>query len=122
MADPRHLIGLAAEEAVAAWLSRRGWRVVARRYRSSGGGEVDLIALDPAAVLVGIEVRARRTARTGIGAETVDHRRVARIGRSLVHFAASSGAPHRGLRVDLVIVSADASGRWTARRIPEVGG
>lgn len=122
MADARHELGLAAEQAVATWLETSGWRIVARRHRTPSGGEVDLIALDPGQVLVAIEVRARRSKRAGDGSESIDARRTSRIGRSLVDFGSSTRVSHRGTRVDLVLVApADVPGRWNARRIPDIG-
>ena len=122
MANPHHAFGLAAEGAVAGWLADSGWRVVAERARSPGGGEVDLVALDPEATLVAVEVRARRTRRTGEPAVTVDSRRVGRLRRTLVAYAAASGVPHRSLRVDLVAVEpATAPGRWRLVRLPGIG-
>jgi len=122
MGDPRHALGIAAEEAVAAWLTSTGWRVIRRRARSAGGGEVDVVALDPAATLVAIEVRARRTARTGAPAMSVDARRVARLGRTLAAVAAACGEPHDGLRIDLVGVEpASEPGRWRLTRTPGIG-
>lgn len=123
MGDPRHGLGIAAEYAVATWLDGSGWQVLGRRVRSVGGGEVDLVALDPDGALVAIEVRARRTARTGIGSEPIDPRRTARIGRTLVQFAASHGIAHRGLRVDLVSVTPEpgVAAGWRLRRISDIG-
>ena len=123
MGDPRHDLGIAAERAVATWLADTGWRVMARRQRSPAGGEVDLIALDPDDVLVAIEVRARRSGRTGSGWETIDSRRTARIGRTLAAFATANPAPHRGLRVDLVTVAPmpGTVARWRLRRVPNIG-
>jgi putative endonuclease len=122
MGDPRHALGIAAEDAVAAWLTATGWRVLRRRVRSAGGGEVDLVALDPARMLVAIEVRARRTARTGPPAMTVDWRRVGRLGRTLAAIGASCGEPHRGLRIDLVSVEPTGDpGRWRLTRLPGIG-
>ena len=123
MGDPRHVLGLAAEEAVAAWLTAAGWRMLARRARSAGGGEVDLVALDPGRVLVAVEVRARRTARAGPAATSVDARRVARLGRTLAALGATCGEPHRGLRIDLVTVepAAEGVGRWRLSRLPGIG-
>jgi putative endonuclease len=123
MGNPRHDLGIRAEEAVAAWLERSGWQVLARRVRSPGGGEVDLVVLDPGGMLVGVEVRARRTPRTGIGTETIDASRSARGARTLVAFAAGTGVDHRGLRLDLVSVMPEpgVAAGWRLRRIPGVG-
>jgi putative endonuclease len=122
MGDPRHALGLAAEEAVAAWLTAAGWRVIRHRARSVGGGEVDLVALDPGRILVAIEVRARRTGRSGPAAMSVDGRRVARVGRTLAAIGSVCGEPHRGLRIDLVSVEPTRDpGRWRLTRIPGIG-
>ena len=123
MGDPRHDLGIVAEQAVASWLEGAGWRMMARRQRSANGGEVDLIAVDTGAVLVAVEVRARRTERTGIGTEAIDRRRTARIGRTLAAFATSSSVDHRGLRIDLVIATPmpGTAMRWRLRRIPDIG-
>jgi putative endonuclease len=122
MTDPRHALGLAAEEAVGQWLTGRGWRVITRRRRSPAGGEVDLVALDPAGVLVAIEVRARRTARAGSAAMSVDPRRLWRVRRTLASIASDAGERHSGLRIDLVTAepAADRSG-WRLVRIPGIG-
>lgn len=123
MADPRHALGAAAEEAVARWLSAAGWDVVARRQRPAAGGEVDIVAVDPGGTLVAVEVRARRSGRAGSAAASVDARRVARLRRSLAAFGAASGRRHRGLRVDVVTVQPDPvnPGRWRLARIPAAG-
>lgn len=102
MSDPRHLLGAEAEAATATWLAACGWTLLARRYRAPGGGEIDLVLLDPDGTLVGLEVRARRSPRAGTPGETVDGRRMRRIGRSLAAFAIGSAVRHTGLRVDLV--------------------
>lgn len=124
MSDPRHALGHAAEDAVAGWLTGEGWTVLDRRVRAGGGGEVDLIALDPARTLVAVEVRARRSIRTGAAATTVDRRRIRRLESTLVAYARSSAVRHRGLRVDLVTAEPAAvpARGWQLRRIPAVGG
>lgn len=123
MGDARHQLGIAAEQAVATWLGTAGWLVLARRHRSRAGGEVDLIAIDPEHVLVAIEVRARSTDRTGTGSETIGARRAARLGRTLSEFAARTGTPHRGLRIDLVTATPAVRSRaWLLRRLPGIGG
>ena len=122
MGDPRHDLGLAAEAAVARWLTDAGWRVVERRARSPTGGEVDIVAIDPERTLVAVEVRARRTRRAGQAALTVDQRRVRRLGRTLAAIAADGRHRHRSLRVDLVTVEPAAQpGRWRLVRVPGIG-
>ena len=123
MGDPRRDLGINAERAVGAWLEESGWQLLGRRVRAPGGAEVDIVALDPDGVLVGIEVRARRTARAGIGTESIDVRRTARTGRTLAAFAAGAGVDHRGLRIDLVSVMPEpgTDARWRLRRIPNIG-
>lgn len=122
MGDPRHVLGLAAEEAVARWLAADGWRVLARRWRAPEG-ELDLVALDPDAVLVGVEVRARRSARTGGAVASLDRRHLARRRAALACYAAAAAPPHRGLRLDLVTLEPahDGAGqRWRATRLPAI--
>jgi putative endonuclease len=121
MGDPRHDLGLAAEAAVADWLTHAGWRVVERRARSPTGGEVDIVAIDPERALVAVEVRARRTVRAGEAAVTVDQRRVKRLRRTLAAIASDGGHGHRALRVDLVTVEpAAAVGAWRLVRTPGI--
>jgi len=124
VADPRHLLGISAEDATAAWLQASGWTLLARRYRSAAGSEVDLVLLDTDRILVGVEVRARTSHRAGAPEETVDPRRAARIARSVVAFAVEAGVRHVGLRVDLVAVTPAPAGgrRLMLRRVPDIAG
>jgi putative endonuclease len=124
MADPRHALGSAAEAVVGEWLEACGWRIVGRGVRSTGGGEVDLVAIDPGDVLVAVEVRARRSTRAGAAALSVDAGRVERLRRTLVASARASGGGHAGLRVDLVTVERDAvrgARAWRLLRLPGIG-
>ena len=112
MPDPRHALGERAEEAAAAWLSARGWKILARRWRCPDG-ELDIVARDPDGVLVAIEVKVRRAGRAGSPLETLDRRRLRRLRAALGRFVSAS--PHsaqNGLRLDLVAVRSDGVGRW----------
>jgi putative endonuclease len=117
--DPRHQLGLRAEAAVAAWLTTQGWRVVDRRWRSSAG-ELDLVCLDPGEMLVGVEVKLRRSGRAGSGAESLDHQRIGRLRAALAGYAALHAPPHRGIRLDLVSLTPTVGGRWQLRRLPTI--
>jgi Holliday junction resolvase-like predicted endonuclease len=125
MTDRPHALGLVAEAATDRWLRAAGWTVVGLRLRPrvAGGGEIDIVALDPTGILVAIEVRARTSRRTGQAALSVDGRRVARLRRSLAAVGAAAGVPHRGLRVDLVACEPvpDLPGRWRLERVPGIG-
>lgn len=100
--------GAAAEELAAAYLEGRGLRIVERNYRCRFG-EIDLVARS-GAVLVFVEVRARKTEAYGgaAGSITVTKR------RRLVAAARHYLAGHRGdraCRFDVVLV------RGTGQRI-----
>ncbi len=112
MPDPRHLLGQRGEELTADWLTTRGWTVLARRWRCSAG-ELDLVALDPAGVLVAVEVKLRRGARAGDPLESVDPKRLFRLRAALRRFRATLERPTgAGLRVDLVAIRPAPDGRW----------
>ena len=96
--------------------------VLERRARAPGGGEIDLVAVDRDDVLVAVEVRARRSGRTGAPAATVDGRRIARLRRTLASIGRASAVPHRGMRVDLVAAEPipGPAGRWRLQRFPGI--
>ncbi len=122
MADPRHSLGREAERQVAAWLSSHGWRILAERHRSAAG-ELDLVALDAARVLVAVEVRFRRSARSGSAVESVNPDKVRRLRSALSAYTRANPIDHRGLRVDLVAVIPGPEPRtWRLSRIPGVDG
>ncbi|MEO8245635.1 MAG: YraN family protein [Chloroflexota bacterium] len=124
MGDPRHELGGRGEDAVARWLTSAGWRVLARRWRVPEG-ELDIVALDDAGTLVAVEVRARRSARAGTAAESVDRRHVLRLRAALRRYAAEASPVHAGLRVDLVTLAPANEGagpRWRATRLEAIDG
>lgn len=112
MPDPRHLLGQRAEDATAAWLTNRGWTILARRWRCPEG-ELDLVALDPGGILVAVEVKLRRGGRAGDPLESVDRRRLRRLRAALGRFSSTGQRPTSGgLRIDLVAARPTADGRW----------
>jgi putative endonuclease len=110
MPDPRHRLGIAAEAAVAMHLESLGWRILERRWRCRFG-ELDLVCLGPGCVLVGVEVRARRTKRAGSPLESIDARRLHRLRASLVEYTTSHRGRYDGLRIDLAAVDRP-DGAW----------
>ena len=118
MAAPQQRLGRRAEEAAATWLSSRGWWVLARRWRSASG-EIDLICLDPGGALVGVEVKLRRTVRTGGPEEALDARRVVRLRRTLADYAAQRRSRATTLRIDLLSFT-PAGAAWRVTRWPAI--
>ena len=112
MPNPRHVLGERAEAVAAEWLATHGWTILARRWRCPEG-ELDLVARDPAGVIVAVEVKVRRTGRAGIPAESVDRRRLIRLRVALGQFAGGFRAPlSNGIRVDLVSLLKRDDGGW----------
>jgi putative endonuclease len=122
MPDPRHLAGQRGEDVTAAWLATLGWNVLTRRWRGPHG-ELDLVCRDPAGVLVAVEVKLRRTERTGAAVESVDQRRIRRLRRSLGSFLDQERLQGRpDLRIDLVTVTPAPDGQWRLARYPSIDG
>lgn len=98
--------GQQAEDAVLAWLQRKGLRLVDRNWRSRFG-EIDLIMQD-GATLVFVEVRKRTSSRFGGAAESITAAKRDRIITTARQYLvqAKSDQP---CRFDAVLV--DATGR-----------
>jgi putative endonuclease len=77
--DPRHRDGWEAELVAGRFLTRRGWRIEAHRFRL-GRNDLDLIARCGSLVAF-IEVKCRRSTQCGDGAEAVGGRKRATIER-----------------------------------------
>src|SRR6266480_7843131 len=69
MSRGKQIVGEWGEDLACAELERRGYAIVARRYRTRGG-EIDIIARD-GRTLVFIEVKARESHAFGAAAEAV---------------------------------------------------
>jgi putative endonuclease len=94
-------------EAVAAWYLRlKGYRIIARRFRTSSG-EVDIVA-KRGKTLAFVEVKARRDTDIGLDAVTGTGRtRIARAAGTWL--SRYPGAAQLDLRFDLIVV---APRRW----------
>jgi putative endonuclease len=110
--DPRRALGRAGEQAAARHLAELGYRILARNVRA-GGVEIDLVATRGDLVAF-VEVKARRGARFGGGAEAVDARKRARLVRGAAAWLAASDQRFARVRFDVVTFERDA-GRWRLR-------
>jgi len=108
--DKARARGTAAEWFAAAWLSGKGYRILARQFRAHGG-ELDIVALSPfwtVRTIVFVEVRARGTVEQA--AESVGAVKRRRVESAAAQFRARK--PKLRLlpqRFDLVLL---APGRW----------
>ncbi len=79
--DPRQDLGKLGEDLACAELSRRGYKILARRFRTKYG-EIDIVAREGSTVVV-VEVKTRGGRAFGGGAEAVTgvkQRRMLRMG------------------------------------------
>jgi len=92
--------GAAAEAIAAAYLARRGLRVLARNWRMRGG-EIDLICAD-GETLVFVEVRLRTRADYGGAAASITAAKQRRLILAARHYL--SGRPEAPCRFDAVLL------------------
>jgi putative endonuclease len=99
-------LGRRGEALAAAAYEQRGYRIVARNWRSGRAGELDLV-LTTRRVLVVCEVKTRSSVAFGVPAEAVDWRKQARIrGLTLAYVAAHDIRPAT-IRFDVASVIGD---------------
>jgi putative endonuclease len=107
MTITRQQLGKFGEDLAAAELERRGYAIVARRYRTRCG-EIDIVA-DDRGTLVFVEVKCRADAEFGTAAEAVTpwkQRQLARMARVYLLDTRSSGRP---CRFDVVAIMLDGA-------------
>ena len=105
----RQALGKQGEDLAAQELQRRGYAILARRYRTRFG-EIDIVAQD-AASIVFVEVKARRTLRYGAAAEAVPSWKQRRIAAMAVDYLAWTGRLQDPCRFDVVAIDGLGSGR-----------
>jgi putative endonuclease len=100
MSCTRIALGKFGEDLACAELVRRGYAILARRYRSRFG-EIDIIARD-GRTLVFVEVKARHGDAFGAGAESVTFVKRRRIVLLAQEYADRCGWQERPMRFDVV--------------------
>lgn len=99
--------GKRAEDAVAEWLERQGFRVLARNH-TTRRGEVDIVCSE-GETLCFVEVRARSRLDHGTPAESVTKAKARRVVQAAVDWAARHGGMERPVRFDVVGVELGGS-------------
>jgi putative endonuclease len=107
--DARQQLGKSGEDVACDELRRRGYAILARRFRTRMG-ELDIIARD-GATLVFVEVKARATPRFGRASEAVTFRKRRRLARMAEEFLLRSRLVRVPCRFDVVAVQWPDNGR-----------
>ena len=109
MTIARRALGIAGEDAAAAWYEANGYEVVARNWRCREG-ELDLV-LTRDRVLVFCEVKTRRTTAFGVPAEAVTITKQRRLRTLAMRWLDAHPRPRAGtLRFDVASVLAARGG------------
>ena len=94
--------GISAESLAAAWLIGKGYRILARRFRS-GAGEIDIVA-GRRHTIIFVEVKAR--ASLDEAAESVTPRQRARIATAAeIWLAQNPKVAFKDLRFDAILIA-----------------
>jgi putative endonuclease len=100
MSAARQALGRVGEAVAARWLRRRGWRVVAERFRS-GRRDLDLI-VERGGTVAFVEVKTRRDTAFGDPIEAVSWRKRRELIRSATVWADRFGPPGASYRFDVI--------------------
>ncbi len=103
--DDRQSLGKFGEDLACAELSRRGYELLERRYRTRFG-EIDIVARHRGAVVF-VEVKARAGESFGDGAAAVTAGKQHRIGQMAVDFLSRRRLTNQPCRFDVVAISFD---------------
>jgi putative endonuclease len=80
MTQHNQRLGLLGERIAERWLTRKGWRILARRFKN-GRRDIDLVAQRDATIAF-VEVKARKGDEFGDPVEAVHHRKQRELTRS----------------------------------------
>jgi putative endonuclease len=103
--NPAHALGREGERVAGKFLRRNGYRILYRNFRSTRGGEVDLVCRDRRAdTLVFVEVKTRSSADFGRPADAVNKEKQRLIARGAVAWLRMLRHPDILFRFDIVEV------------------
>ena len=107
MSVARQEFGALGERIAERWLRRRGWRVLARRFRS-GHRDLDLVVVRDGLVVF-VEVKARRGLAFGDPVAAVHWRKRRELARSALVWLDRHGRPDLTCRFDVIGVLVEGS-------------
>ena len=98
---PARALGREGEDLAHRYLQQRGYYVVARNYRISGGGELDLVA-SQGGLLVFVEVKSRSSEAYGAPERNIDRGKQWRMIGAARHYLRRSGHDPGHTRFDTI--------------------
>jgi putative endonuclease len=101
----RQTLGKTGEDLAAAELERRGYAVLARRYRTRHG-EIDIVAQD-GDTLVFVEVKTRATGKCGTATEAMTPRKQRRLASMARDYLARRDLDAVACRFDVVAIDGE---------------
>src|SRR5688500_12414593 len=115
MSAATQALGETGERVAERWLTRQGWRILQRRYRS-GHRDIDIVA-ERGGTVAFVEVKARTGDRFGDPVEAVGWRKQRELARSAAVWIARHGRPGETYRFDVVGVLLQGE-RVRVRHVP----
>jgi putative endonuclease len=103
MSRARVTLGEVGENLACEELTRRGYAILARRYRRCGG-EIDIVAQDGETVVF-VEVKTRNGSAYGSGADAITWRKRRRLTMAASDFLLRAGLVRHPCRFDVVAVA-----------------
>jgi putative endonuclease len=110
-------LGKLGEDLACRELTRRGYAILATRYRTRFG-EIDIVS-EQHGVVVFVEVKARKTARYGTAAESIPFWKRRRIGAMALDYLAWTGRLNDRCRFDVVAIDGITTEKMTIRVIQD---
>lgn len=112
-------LGRRGEQVAAEYLERAGFRILDRNWRCAEG-EIDIVAAERR-VLVVCEVKTRSGTRYGTPAEAISRAKRNRLRRLAVRWLVAHGVLFDEVRVDVLGLVPDRSGKFTIEHVRGVG-
>ncbi|MDF0528935.1 YraN family protein [Tsukamurella sp. 8F] len=109
-------LGKSGEDTACEYLTGRGWKVVDRNWRFSGGGlrgELDVVALAVDGTLAVVEVKTRSGSGYGSGFDAVTPRKVAQLRALTAQWLLAHSQRFARVRIDVIEVFAPPGGPIT---------
>jgi putative endonuclease len=111
----RQVLGKWGEDLACREIARRGYAILARRYRTRFG-EIDIVA-DDRGTVVFVEVKARRTGRFGVAAESIPLWKRRRLGAMALDYLAWTRRLNDRCRFDVIAIDGIGTPQMTIRVI-----